>query len=68
MVTMSVGGADAALVEHARIGVGAGAQHGVDRIGAAHRRILALGALRPGVIEVSASEITLPFFTSCAAR
>src|SRR5205814_317139 len=32
-----VGGADAALVEHAGIGVGAGAQHGVDRIGTAHR-------------------------------
>ena len=47
-----VGGADAALVEHARIGVGAGADHGVDRIGAAHRRIVALGALRAGVIEV----------------
>ena len=47
-----VGGADAALVEHARIGVGAGADHGVDRIGPAHRRVFALGALRAGVIEV----------------
>src|SRR5690606_35594329 len=34
-----VGGADAALVEHAGIGVGAGAQHGVDRVGASHARI-----------------------------
>ena len=42
----------AALVEHAGIGVGAGSQHGVDRIGAAHRRIRALGALRTGVVEV----------------
>ena len=47
-----VGGADAALVEHAGIGVGAGADHGVDRIGAPHRRIFALGALRPGMVEV----------------
>src|SRR5260370_31055882 len=32
--------------------VGAGAQHGVDRVGAAHGRIGAFGALRPGMIEI----------------
>src|SRR5262249_21964577 len=47
-----VGGADAALVEHAGIGIGAGADHGVNRIGAPHGRIVALGALRTGVVEV----------------
>ena len=47
-----VGGADAAVVEHARVGVGAGAQHGVHRVDAAHRRVLALRALRPVVVEV----------------
>ncbi len=47
-----VGRADAALVEHAGIGVGAGPQHGVDWIGAAHRGVLALRALRPGVIKI----------------
>src|SRR5262249_47198230 len=41
-----VGGADAALVEHAGIRVGAGADHGVDWVGAAHRGVIALGALR----------------------
>ena len=56
-----VGGADAALVEHAGIGVGAGADHGVDRIGAAHRRIFALGALRPGVVEVERERDHLAF-------
>ena len=47
-----VGGADAAVVEHARVGVGAGAQHGVQRIDAAERRVLALRALRAVVVEV----------------
>ena len=47
-----VGGADAALVEHAGIGIGAGADHGVNRIGAAHGRIIALGALRTGMVEI----------------
>ena len=47
-----VGGADAALVEHAGIGVGAGAQHGVQRIDAAEHRILGLAALRAVVVEV----------------
>src|SRR5450756_3112818 len=40
------------LVEHAGIGVGAGTDHGVDRIGAPHRRIFAFGALWPGMVEV----------------
>jgi hypothetical protein len=47
-----VGGANAALVEHARIRVGAGAQHGMNRISSPHRGIVALRALRAGVVEV----------------
>jgi hypothetical protein len=47
-----VGGADAALVEHAGVGVGAGAQHGVHGIDAAHRRVFGFGALRTRVVEV----------------
>src|SRR6185312_6255023 len=57
-----VGGADAALVEHARIGVGAGAQHGVDRVGAAHARVFALGALRPGMVVIERERDHLAFF------
>ncbi len=56
-----VGGADATLVEHAGIGVGAGAQHGVDRIGAPHRRIGALGALRTGMVEIERERDHLAF-------
>jgi hypothetical protein len=47
-----VGGTNAALVERARIGVRAGAQHGMDRICAPHGGIFALCALRARVIEV----------------
>ena len=47
-----VRGTDAALVEHASIGVGAGAQHRVQRIDASERGILALSALGTGVVEV----------------
>ena len=47
-----VGGADAAMIEHAGIGVGPGAQHHVQRIDAPERRILALRALRAGVVEI----------------
>src|SRR6266571_2246246 len=47
-----VGRADAAVVEHARIRVGARAQHRVHGVDAPHRRVLALRALRPGVVEV----------------
>jgi hypothetical protein len=56
-----VGGADAALVEHAGISVRAGADHGVDRVGAAHRRIAALGALRTGVVEIERQRDDLAF-------
>src|SRR5262249_15162706 len=56
-----VGGADAALVEHTGIGIGAGADHGMDRIGAPHRRVIALGALRAGVIEVERERDDLAF-------
>ena len=63
-----VGGADAALVEHARIGVGAGAQHGVDRVGAAHGRIVALGALRPGMIEIERERDHLAFAHQLGGR
>src|SRR5262249_46178189 len=47
-----IGGTNAALVERARIGVRAGAQHRMDRVGAPHGGIFALCALRAGVIEV----------------
>ena len=57
-----VGGADAALVEHARIGVGAGAQHGVQRIDAAERRIIGLAALRAVVVEIERQRDHLAFF------
>src|SRR5262249_8047968 len=40
-----IGGADTALVEHTGIGIGAGADHGMDRVGAPHCRIIAFGAL-----------------------
>src|SRR5262249_16118011 len=56
-----IGGTDAALVEHAGIGVGAGADHGVDRVGAAHRGVIALGALRTGVVEVERQRDDLAF-------
>jgi len=56
-----VGGADAALVEHPGIGIGAGADHSVDRIGAPHRRIIALGALRTGMVEVKRKRDDLAF-------
>jgi hypothetical protein len=42
-----VRGADLAVVEHAGIGVGAGAQHDVDGIEPAERGIVALASLRP---------------------
>ena len=47
-----VGGADAAMIEHARVGIGSGAQHGMHGIDAAQRRILALGALRTVLVEI----------------
>ena len=47
-----VGGADAALVEHAGIGVGAGAQHQMQRIDAPHRRVIGLAALWTELVEV----------------
>jgi hypothetical protein len=47
-----IGGANAALVEHARIGIGSGAQHDVDGIDAAHGGIFAFGALRPMLVEI----------------
>src|SRR6266540_1379629 len=47
-----VGRADAAVIEHARIRVGARAQHRVHGVDAPHRRVFALCALRPGVVEV----------------
>ena len=47
-----VGRADAALVEHAGIGVGTGAQHQVQRIDASHRRVVGLAALRTELVEV----------------
>src|SRR4029077_2073470 len=56
-----VGGADAALVEHAGISVGAGADHGVDRVGATHGGIAALGSLRAGVVEVERERDDLAF-------
>src|SRR5262249_1897132 len=55
------GGADAALVEHTGIGVGAGADHGMDRVGAPHCRIIALGALRTGMVEVKSKRNDLAF-------
>jgi hypothetical protein len=63
-----IGGADAALVEHAGIRVGAGAQHGVHRIDAAHRRIFALGALRAGVVEVERERDHLAFLDEACRR
>src|SRR5262249_30677406 len=56
-----IGGADAALVEHTGIGIGAGADHGMDRIGAPHCRVIALGALRTGVVEVERKRDDLAF-------
>src|SRR5437879_4060812 len=47
-----VGGADAAMVEHAGVGVGAGSQQRVHRVDAAERRVLALRALRAVLVEV----------------
>jgi hypothetical protein len=47
-----IGRANAALVEDAGIGVGAGADHGVDGIAAAHRGIIALRPLRAGMVEI----------------
>jgi hypothetical protein len=47
-----VGGADAAPIEHARIGIGPGAQHHVQRVDAPQRGIVALCALRPVLIEI----------------
>ena len=47
-----VGGADAALVEDAGVGVGAGAQHDVQRIDAAQGRVGRLGALRTFLVVV----------------
>src|SRR6266581_2994644 len=47
-----VGRADAAMVEHARIGVGARAQHRMNGVDAPHRRVFALCALRAVVVEV----------------
>ena len=56
-----VSGPDAAFVEHTGIGIGAGADHGMDRIGAPHRRVIALGALRTGVVEVERKRDDLAF-------
>ena len=47
-----IGGADAALVEHAGIGIGAGAQHEVQRVDAAHGRVIGLAALGAELIEI----------------
>jgi hypothetical protein len=44
--------ADAAMIEHARVRVGAGAEHHVQRIDPAERRVLALRALRAVLVEV----------------
>jgi hypothetical protein len=57
-----VGGTDAALVEHAGIGVGAGAQHGVQRIDAAEHGIIGLAALRAVVVEVERQRDHLALF------
>jgi len=57
-----VRGADAAVVEHAGIGVGARAQHRVNRVDPAHRGVLALRALGPLLSKLSAREMTFPFF------
>jgi hypothetical protein len=54
-------GADATLVEHAGIGVRAGADHGVNRIGAPHRRIIAFGTLRTRMIEIERERDDLAF-------
>ncbi len=56
-----VGGADAAFVEHAGIGVGAGAQHHVQRIDAAERRVFGLAALRTELVEVERQRDHLAF-------
>src|SRR5437016_13972843 len=40
------------MVEDAGVGVGAGSQHRVHRVDAAERRVLALRALRPVLVEV----------------
>src|SRR5262249_40571603 len=47
-----VSSANAALVENTGIGVGAGADHGVDGIGAPHGRIIALCSLGAGMVEI----------------
>src|SRR5437870_5546545 len=56
-----ISGPDAAFVEHTGIGIGAGADHGMDRIGAPHRRIIAFGALRASVVEVKRKRDDLAF-------
>jgi hypothetical protein len=57
-----VGGADAALIERAGIGVRAGAQHRVQRIDAAERRIRGLAALRAVIIEIERERDHLALF------
>ena len=57
-----VRGADAAVVEHTRIGVGARAQHRVHRVDPAHRGVLALRALGAVVVEVEREGDDLPLF------
>jgi hypothetical protein len=56
-----VGGADAALVEHAGVGVGAGAQHRVHRVDPPHGGIRAFRALRPVLVEVERERDHLAF-------
>jgi hypothetical protein len=57
-----VGGADAALIEHAGIGIGAGAQHSVQRIDAAERRIRGFAALRAVIVEIERERDHLALF------
>ena len=55
-----VGGADAAMVEHTRVGIGSCAQHGVHGIDAAQRRILAFRALGTVLVEIERERNDLP--------
>ena len=61
-----VGAADFAVIEHARIRIGAGARHQVNRIEAAQRGIFRFAALRPALVVVERERNDFAFLARVA--